>query len=308
MSPALAAVLVAIPAALLAADYLLPEPMARLWLALERRRAGLRPRPSPALALSMPYLEGGRGEPLVLVHGFAGDKDNFTRVAGRLTPHLHVLAPDLPGFGEAARDAAASYHIDSQVERLHAFIAQLRLGPVHLGGSSMGGFIASEYAARYPEAVRSLWLLDAAGASTARDTALIHRYVETGEIPLVIERARDYRQLLRAVMHRRPFLPHSLRRVLSRRAVADHALHARIFREIGVESPVLDDRYAAIRAPALIVFGREDRILNPAAAALMAKHLARARVVLMDGVGHLPMIERPRATARDYLDFLRAPP
>jgi triacylglycerol lipase len=172
----------------------------------------------------------------------------------------------------------------------------------------MGGFIAAQYAATYPEEVRSLWLLDAAGSARAHDTALIREYLASGEMPLLVRTEADYTTLLRAVMHRRPFLPHSLRRELARRAVADFALHTRIFREIGVESPTLEQRYAAIRAPALIVWGREDRILNPEAAGVMAGLIPRSQVEIMEGVGHLPMIERPGAAAAAFRRFLASPP
>jgi len=297
-----------VPLAILVLDYAAPDWMARRWLRLERARAGLRERCADIPGFSMPYLDGGRGEPLVLVHGFAGDKDNFTRLARFLTRRFRILAPDLPGFGEATRDPAARYHIDAQVERLRAFIVRLGLGAVHLGGNSMGGCIAAQYAATYPDAVRSLWLLDAAGAALARETEIIRQYVATGEMPLLVRREADYGALLRTVAHRMPLLPHSLRRALARRAVADFALHVRIFREIGIESPPLDDRYAAIRAPTLIVWGRNDRILNPAAAEPMRARIPRSRVVLMDDTGHLPMVERPRAAAADFLAFVAAPP
>lgn len=305
---AVIAAIAVVPVAIGALEFLAPRWMARRWLALERARAGLRERRAQIAGFSMPYLEGGLGEPLVLVHGFGGDKDNFTRIARLLTPRFRVIAPDLPGFGEATRDLTARYHIDAQVERLRAFIAQLGLGAVHLGGSSMGGFIAAQLAATYPAEVRSLWLLDAAGALVARDTEIINRYIATGEMALLVRREADYGALLKAVAHRAPLLPHSLRLTLARRAVADYALHSRIFREIGVESPQLDERYSAIRAPTLIVWGRDDRILNPAAGEVMRTRVPRSRLVLMEGTGHLPMIERPGATAADFLAFLVAPP
>ena len=298
----------AVPAAVLIVDRLAPRWAARQWLALERGRAGLRLRRATVAGFTMPYLEGGGGEPLVLVHGFGGDKDNFTRIAGYLTPRFRVVVPDLPGFGEATRDPQARYHIDAQVERLRAFIGELGLGSVHLAGNSMGGFIAAQYAATHPDAVRSLWLIDAAGTALARATDVIARYVASGEMPLLVRRAADYPALLRAVTHRPPLLPYSLRHELARRAVDDYALHSRIFREIGIESPTLEDRLAAIRAPTLIVWGREDRILNAAAAPAMQALIPRSRLVLLERTGHLPMVERPRATADAFLAFVAAPP
>lgn len=285
-------------------ERLLPAPMARFWLGLERRRAGLRPRIARIGEVAVPYLEGGRGEPLVLVHGFGGDKDNFTRIARHLTPHFHVVAPDLLGFGDANRDPRASYHVAAQAERLHGFIAALGLGAVHLGGNSMGGFIAAELTLRFPADVRTLWLLDPAGTELGHATPLMARYLETGELPLLVRHEADYAALLRTVAYRTPLLPPSLRRTLARRAAADFALHSRIFREIGRESPLLDGRLGDIAAPTLVVWGDRDAVLNPAAAAPLAAGIRRGRLILMRDTGHLPMIERPSSTARDYLDFV----
>src|SRR5262249_61814458 len=84
------------------------------------------------------YLEGGSGEPLILVHGFGATKDNFTRVAAYLTPHYRVLIPDLPGFGDSSKSETASYSITQQVQWLHAFATALGVGGVHLGGAVAG--------------------------------------------------------------------------------------------------------------------------------------------------------------------------
>ena len=291
-----------------ALEYAAPGVAARGWLALERARARLRVRRAAIPGFAMPYLDGGHGEPLVLVHGFGGDKDNFTRIARFLTPHFHVVAPDLPGFGDAARDPDADYGIGAQVERLHAFLQALGLGRVHLGGNSMGGFIAMQYAATYPDDVRSLWLLDAAGTAAAGDTELLRQYAATGEFVLLVRSEADFAALLQAALHRAPWTPPSLRRVLARRATADFALHRRIFRQISSASPSLEPLLPSISAPCLIVWGREDRILNPAAAGIMQALIPQCAVVVMDDTGHLPMIERPRATARDFLRFVAARP
>jgi pimeloyl-ACP methyl ester carboxylesterase len=300
------ALLLALSLALLLADYAAPRHAARLWLRLERSLARLREREARVAQFTLPYLEGGRGQTLVLVHGFGGDKDNFTRLARHLTPHLRLVVPDLPGFGEASRDPEARYRIGDQVARLRLFLVALGLERCHLGGNSMGGFIAAQYAATWPDAVQSLWLLDAAGCAAAYDNAIGRRYLASGEVPLLVRTPADFDALFPVVMQHAPWLPHSLRHELARRAVADFALHTRIFREFARESPTLEERYGAIRAPTLIVWGREDRMLNPAAATVMAARIARNELILMPDTGHLPMVERPRAVAADYRRFLAA--
>ena len=129
---------------------------------------------------------------------------------GRTQANLDV-ALERGIIDSATRDPQARYHIDAQVERLHAFLARLGLGSVHLGGNSMGGFIAAQYAASYPDEVRSLWLIDAAGSRLARDTAIIQHFIATGEMPLLVRSEADYGALLRTTMQHVPVLPYSLR-------------------------------------------------------------------------------------------------
>jgi len=285
-------------------EFAAPQRMTRFWLGLERRRAGLTlKRQTIAGGLEMPYLEGGRGETLLLVHGFGGDKDNFTRLAGALTRHYRVIVPDLPGFGEATRNPALRHAVPDQVRRLHEFVTALGLPPLHLGGNSMGGFIAAEYAATFPQQVRSLWLLDPAGTAAAHGSPMLQHYLATGKTPLLLRKPEDIGPTLQAIAVKVPLLPPSVKTVLAQRAVADHALHAQILQQLVHESPTLEDRLPAIAAPTLVVWGSEDRILHPDGAAALHSRLPHCRVVLMHGIGHVPMMEAPAATAADYLRF-----
>ena len=249
------------------------------------------------------YLDRGSGEPMLLVHGFGGDKDNFTRVAGLLVRRYRVIIPDLPGFGDATRDPGARHTVADQVERLQAFAAALGLDTFHLGGNSMGGFIAAEFAARHAHRVASLWLLDAAGTAAAQDTPMVRHYLEGGEFPLLLKSTDGIGPLLKAIASRPPLLPPSVKTVLARRAVADHALHARILDEVAHGSPTLEDRLPQITAPTLIVWGGEDKVLSPQGAVVLHERLPHSRVVLMPGIGHVPMMEAPRAVATEYLRF-----
>jgi pimeloyl-ACP methyl ester carboxylesterase len=301
-------VMAAVALGVLALEYSAPVAAARVWIWLTRATAGLMERRAQIPGFTIPYLDGGRGEPLVLIHGFGGDKDHFSRMARFLTPRYRVIAPDLPGFGGATRDPQANYRIADQVARLRTFLQAVGLGRIHLGGSSMGGFIVAQYAAAYPDDVASLWLLDPAGTQAAHDTDLVHHYAQSGEVPLLVRTPAAFQALLDVVTYRKPFLPHSLRHVLARRAVADFDLHTRIFRQFGTESPTLETSLPTLRAPTLIVWGDRDRVLSPLAASVMGQLIPHSEVVVMRNVGHLPMLECPRATARDYLGFRARPP
>ncbi|MES2899989.1 MAG: alpha/beta hydrolase [Pseudomonadota bacterium] len=289
------------------ATLLLPEQFTRLGLAAERRLSGLETRQAWVDGFDMPYLEGGKGEALVLIHGFGGDKDNFTRIARFLTPHYRVIIPDLPGFGDASRDPAASYTMSEQVARVHALLAQLGVGRAHLGGNSMGGFIAAQYAATLPEQVATVWLLDPAGTAASHSSPMLQHYEKTGENPLLVRTVADFDKTISSTTFIKPFLPRFVIKAMARRAVADFALHTRIMRQLS-ESTLLETRYQALATPALIVWGAQDQILSPAGVDAFRRLFPDSAISVMKDTGHLPMLERPKQTARDYLAWrVRSP-
>jgi len=220
-----------------------PDTVSRWALGLERRRSGLILKSQTIQGFTIPYLEGGSSDVLVLVHGFGGDKDNFTRIASYLTPYFRVIQPDLPGFGDATRDPTARYRMSEQVERLHAFLQALGVQQMILGGNSMGGFIASEYAARFPNQVKAVWLLDAAGTAEAHDSPMLQNYLATGESPLLLRAPADVETLIRATMSRPPYFPGFLKRSLGARAIADYPLHSAILKDLSEHSPMLEAQY-----------------------------------------------------------------
>ena len=141
-----------------------PEKVARGTIESWRRNAALvRKEIELPGGLRYAYLEGGTGEPLVLLHGFGADKDNFDPAAYFLVPHYRVIVPDHIGFGESSRPAGADYSPPAQAEHLHALVKSLNLARIHLGGNSMGGQIAMAYAVAHSNEVQSLWLLAPAG-------------------------------------------------------------------------------------------------------------------------------------------------
>lgn len=268
--------------------------------------AGLRAKTVDVNGQPFPYLLGGTGEPLVLVHGFTADKDTWGAVARHLTRQYTVIAPDLPGFGDAARDPHASYSLDVQVENLRAFLHYMGLAhvdmPVHLGGNSMGGGVVALYAAKYPQEVASLWLLDAAATGEVTRSDLMKHYDTTGEFPLLVQTQAQQLAKLALVFGRRQYIPHSLAYAMAYEAERDFDFHSRILKTIRDDIPI-EARYGALQTPALIVTGDQDRVVPPASVHTLAQVFVRSQVKVMPGVGHIPMVEAPKAVARDYLAF-----
>ena len=289
-------------ATLLAGCDTIGPPMTRAALGVERWHSDL-VRKEIVLpdATRIVYLEGGSGEPLVLVHGFGADKDNFTRVARWLTPHYRVIVPDLVGFGESTHLADADYRYAAQAERVRAFAQALGLERVHLGGNSMGGGIAMSYAARHPQEVGSLWLVDAAGIAEAPPGELAKIVGAGGRNPLLVTKESDFPELMKFAMSDPPWLPGPVMDVLARERMANQDLERNVFRQIAADS--VSDAIRGLTTPTLIVWGADDRALSAGTVPVLQALLPNAQAIVMPGIGHAPMIERPRESAEDYLRF-----
>lgn len=285
--------------------YAAPERLVRGALELERRLAGLaRKEIEIPGALRYVYLEGGKGEPLLLLHGFGGNKDNFTRVAKYLTPRYRVIVPDHIGFGESAHPPQADYSPRAQAERLRALAQALGIGKLHVGGNSMGGHIALTYAALYPKEVQSLWVLNAAGVWSAPPSEVRRSMADTGRNPMIVGNAEEFAQLVALVTAVPLPIPRRFLDVVAQERIRNHGLEQRIFKQLAADS--VEERIRGLATPALIVWGARDRVLHPGSAGILQTLLTRSEVVMMPGVGHLPMLEQPEASASHYLRFRAA--
>lgn len=291
----------------LVAVYLLfPEIAVDLVRRAERRAGGLEQHNIEVNGLRIEYLEGGKGDALVLLHGFGANKDNWSRIAKHLTPRFRVIAPDLPGFGESSSDPDADYTIPAQTERIKAFVNVMGIRSLHLGGSSMGGSIAGAYASRYPKDLKTLLLIAPGGVASSEPSELYRQLKQGKPNPLVAESAEDYERLLDFVFMKKPYIPSVIKEALTREAVQHKPLNSKIFKQLRSATNVqpLEIALKGVPVPTLIIWGTQDRVLHVTGARILASVMPRARAEVMDGVGHLPMIERPRETAALYLKFV----
>lgn len=262
----------------------------------ERRRARLRPERLQVVDHEVAMLRGGSGEPVLLLHGFGADRYHWPRMAVHLTRDYQVVAPDLPGFGESTCREESSYDILAQVERIVALLDRLDLGPVHVVGNSMGGHLAAALARAHPQRVRSVALLDAAGVDPQAPTEF-HRALEAGDNLLLAGSREDFRRLTAMMFVEPPFLPSRVIDYLGDRAAAKRAWNERVFGQYREHYEPLERGPALPPVPALILWGREDRVLPHEDAQVFAQLLPQADVVTLPETGHLPMLERPREVA-----------
>ena len=283
--------------------YLLPEPVARFLLLIERRRSSLRSKFIQVGQYRWHYLDGGTGAPLVLLHGIGADADNWTRSARYLNHQFRIIAPDLPGFGESDCPDGASFTAEAQARRLHEFTSALGLKSFFLAGNSMGGFVATRYARQFPQQVQALWLLAPGGIISARFSEAMQTVYDGGHNPLTVRHMGDWQRLLDLCFHTQPWMPWPVRRHLAKRAIRRQPLTERVFDDLRFHSDSLETIADGLQVPALIIWGRSDRVLDPSGGALLLKLMPNAKLILLDNIGHIPMLEQPAAVCRMFLDY-----
>ncbi len=277
--------------------------LATMLIGMERFSSGLKRHVIQVGDHRVIYSEGGDGEPVVLLHGFGASADSWNRFAKPLTKRFRVIAPDLPGWGASTRLETASYGYPAQVERLHQFLSQLKLSRVHLIGHSMGGFIASAYAARYPDEVITIGLIAPHGMVEPEPSELA-RSVAQGDNWLVATSLPEFDRLLNNVFARRPYAPKAVLRYLANHAIRNSAKSAKIFAEMQTNDPPLAERLSHINAPALIVWGDQDRVLHVSCADLFRQGIKNSEVMVIPGSGHMPLVENAGTCARAWLAFV----
>jgi len=254
------------------------------------------------------YLHRAAADPaapaLLLVHGFTGSKENWLPLARALGERYHLFIPDLPGWAESQRIDGADYGFAAQAERVAAFAAQcVRHADREcvLIGHSMGGGIAALAAARHPEVFDRVGLLNAAGVRFA-DNAFGQAVLD-GDNPFAVYDADSLRRYLDTVFLLEPSKPR-----IPSWAVSSVVAWRR--REAGFEQQVLarigrsDEAFlpfeeaARIRQPALLLNSAQDQVIDASALGLYAQQVPQALQVLLDGSGHMSIVEKPAEVAQ----------
>jgi abhydrolase domain-containing protein 6 len=303
MKKILILILVVIVAAV-AGYYLFPEKIAGYMIDKARSNAGLTRKEVKIDDHNIVYLEGGKGPAIVLLHGYTGNKDNWIRFAPYLTKNCHVVIPDIPGYGESSKLATASYDLSSQMTRIHKFIQAIDLKKFNIAGNSMGGFLAGTYTVRYPDEILSLGLFNAAGVKSLQNS-MVMKMMDKGENPLLLKDGNDLPRIMGILFVRPPSLPYPIKKMMIRTALANRSLYEKEIKEIGPDFLSLEKELPAINAPALILWGDKDQVLDVSSVPVFEKGLKNHQTVIIKDCGHLPMLEKPEETAAKYLDFIK---
>jgi pimeloyl-ACP methyl ester carboxylesterase len=224
-------------------------------------------------------LEGGSGAPVVLVHGLGGRAQDWASLLPDLVHSgFHVYAMDLPGFGESAKPTERSYSISEQAAFVEAFLDAVHLERVALVGVSMGGWISGTVALDVPQRVDRLVLVDSAGFS-------YHPSFDTGLFTPTTPEQVD--ALLAVLMPRPNRLPGFVKDDVVREGKGGAWVVHRALASMKAGEGILDARFAALKMPMLLLWGKQDLVTPLALGEAMHQAAPHSILEIYDGCGHL---------------------
>jgi pimeloyl-ACP methyl ester carboxylesterase len=247
---------------------------------------------------------GGPGPAILFSHGLLWSTSMWRFQVAALRGRYRCIAYDHRGQGKS-EVTRSGYDMDTLAADAGALIEQLGAAPVHFVGLSMGGFVGMRVAARRPELVRSLVLVETASDAEPRRSALkygamsfLTRFLGTGPfVPAVMK-----------IMFARPFREDPARAALREGLIgeirgADLTGLRRAVSGVVRREPVPAAELARIRAPTLVLSGDQDSAVVPARSRRTADQIPGARFVSIPRAGHTSSIEEPEAINRALLDF-----
>ena len=231
------------------------------------------------------YAESGAGNPVILLHGLGADKNIWRLTAPALAAKYHVYAVDQLGFGESDKPLL-NYRVATLSDFLDEFMRKLSISKASIVGNSLGGWVAADFAIRYPSRVDKLVMVDASGYVTKDVKREDMRFLN----PSTMEETRE--------MVKRVFFNPMMHNDAVVRAVYEARMRAgdgytieRLIDSVMRREDFLNDRLASIKAPSLVIFGVKDPIVPVADQDAIAAKIPGAKKVPLDQCGHVPELE-----------------
>jgi 3-oxoadipate enol-lactonase len=243
------------------------------------------------------YEEHGSGpETVVFAHGLLWSGRMFDAQVAELSDRFRCVTFDFRGQGRS-EVTAGGYDMDTLAGDASALIEALGCAPCHFVGLSMGGFIGMRLAARRPELVRSLVLMET--SADAEPAENVPRYRMLGGIVGVLGKLgmRLVMPRVMRIMFGRTFLQDPAReadrRLWRERGMANHPRG--IVRALAgvIERKPIHGELGKIAVPTLVVVGDEDVATVPAKAERIAAAIRGSRMVVIPGAGHTSSVEQP---------------
>ncbi|MCA6064291.1 alpha/beta fold hydrolase [Thalassolituus marinus] len=249
------------------------------------------------------YRNENPGKPVVvMLHGYSADKTVWLRFARHLTSDYDIIIPDMAGHGESPYSEEWSYGMPAQADRLSRLLKTLDVAAAHVIGNSMGGFLTATFAINYPQNTLSATMIDPAGVMSPEPSMMMKMLAE-GRNPFIIHNRKEFDQFYAMTMEQPPIVPDIVLEAVGKKYESRREQLKKIFEDFH-SSDYLEERLSELKAPAMLWWGDQDKLLHVSSVGVWQAGVPDLKVHVFEGIGHMPMVEMPGETADMYMAFL----
>lgn len=257
------------------------------------------------------YTESGSGFPVLMIHGFGGSHRDFYLLDSLLNDQYRIIRMDLPGFGLSdfpKQDAAHTDFLEVYDAYFNFLLDTLNIDSCYVMGNSLGGMMAWNLTIRRPDEVKKLVLFNSAGYEMSEvmksanadmlQNRLVQWVVKKGIPEFVVRQG-----IKRVVYDASQLTEEKVQRVndfWNRDGNVAHLVAMATSNQFPDQELIKQ-----IACPTLIVWGRQDQIINVKYASMFHRDIKGSEEIIYDSCGHVPMMERPMDVRRDVLKFLQ---
>jgi len=245
------------------------------------------------------YERNSNGKTLILLHGLGGNKNDFVKMVQYIPEDIHLILPDLAGHGENEKTLNFNYSIFSQAKLLQSFIDIKGINSVYIGGNSMGGHIALSFAINYPQKTKGIILINSAGISVPGNHAYSGYNID-------INSPEEMKRSLEFGYYKVPELTkQEINSLMKEYNSSRKFIYEKIIPDIkqGKDYDLLKE-ISKISMPALIIWGKYDRVITTDVAKVFSNKIKKHKLELIDKSSHCPQNEKPEEIAKFITHFL----
>lgn len=247
------------------------------------------------------YLEEGKAEKcIVLLHGLGGMADRWVPVIPLLSQKYRTIALDLIGYGQSDKPQVVDYTPEFFTKFVLNFLDTLSLSETFMVGTSLGGQIVAECAATQNQSIKKIVMIAPSGIMK-ESTPVLDSYTMAALYPTYETVKMAYEMMM------------DEKKEVSQRTIENFILNMSqpntkmtfLSTLLGLKnSPLITEKLQLIKIPALIVWGRNDKMIPLEYAKEFVSAIKNSTLAVMEGCGHIPYEEKPHEFSKLVLDFL----
>lgn len=271
--------------------------------------------PTPATPIELHHEIHGSGKPVLCIHGFGASLYSWRNFVGPVSAGYQLILIDLKGSGKSPKPPDSHYSPQDHADLIYKFILDQNLQDLTLVGNSFGGSLSLLLSLmlidQQPGRLRGLVLIDPGAYKQ-----FIPGYVKLIGVPVIgalVVYLSPAKMMAKSILKLSYYDPAKI----TAEQIAAYAApiaspggkHALIETGKQIIPPNIDQltaRYKDINVPTLIIWGKQDKIISPAAGDLLVQAIAGSTLQSLDQCGHVPQEEKPEATIPLVLSFLQS--